>query len=181
GNALAAADGYVIAPGDITARLRRAHHVLVAGSDGSEATHRLALSIGAAAVVHADMMPDELAVVWAAVRARHYPIPSDIAQFMAVRLDQPPEDLMLADQDMTILVGLARGDTMAEVANQLGCSVRHARRHAHSLWNKLGVANRAQGLVVATRWGFLGRPVFSHTGVASHTSVDDGSVASHSS
>jgi len=156
GGPLEAVDGYVIMTGEAHPAPRRwAGVVLVAGATGSEGTHRYALSVGAAAVVHPAMAPEDLSVVWAAVLAGDYPLPLGIARSMARRLAQPPRQLVLSERDMIIVGGLSRGDTMAAIADRLGCSERHARRHTRSLWDTLGVANRAQGLVAAARWGLL--------------------------
>jgi DNA-binding NarL/FixJ family response regulator len=150
-------DGYVITADEDPPPQRGsgAGVLLVAGSDPTEEEHRFALRIGAAAFVHPGIADEDLATIWAAVMAGYYPLPRATAHPLASRLERPPAGLHLSGLDRIILAGLSRGDTMAEVATRLGCSDRHARRHARALWDTFGIPNRAQGLVAAARWGIL--------------------------
>jgi len=149
-------DGYVIAWGDQPPQGRLVTGlVLVVSITGSEDQHRWALQLGAAAVIDPSMSPAKFDAMWACVLAGLCPLPRRSAELLARRLAEPPKGLVVSPRDRIILEVLVSGGTVAAVADQLECSARHARRHIHSLWERFGVATRAQGLVAAARWGLI--------------------------
>ncbi|HEY5732011.1 MAG TPA: response regulator transcription factor [Anaerolineales bacterium] len=60
----------------------------------------------------------------------------------------------LTDREQEILAFIARGDTNAEIAEQLFISLKTVRNHVSSIFNKLQVTNRAQAAIRARDAGF---------------------------
>ena len=115
---------------------------------------RAAIQSGAAALIPHDVTVEAARAILTAVAAGSFPIPRHLAVALVTRLELPPAGV-LSDRDRIILDHLARGDTIATIARRLGCSQRHTRRHLRTLWDKMGVPGRAQGLITATRQGLL--------------------------
>lgn len=119
-----------------------------------ETAVRAVMRSGAAAIISPDVTVEEARAVLSAVAAGYFPVRRHLAVALATRLE--PETLTgLTERDRIILGHLARGDTIATIAQRLGCSERHTRRHLRALWDKMGVDGRAQGLVAAARQGLL--------------------------
>jgi|GEM_PF-3761349 len=119
-----------------------------------ETALRAVMRSGAAGVMPADVAIEEAHAILTAVAAGYFPIPHHLTAALATRLEPPPT-LVLAERDLIILQHLARGGTIRTIAQRIGCSERHTRRHLRTLWDKMGVQGRAQGLVVAARQGLL--------------------------
>lgn len=126
-------------------------HVIVT-TDIDETTVRTAMRAGAAAVIPPDLTVEAARVVFAAVAAGYFPIPHHHAAALSMRLEP---SITLTQRDLTILEHLARGDPLRVIAQRLGCSERHTRRHLRTLWDTMGVPGRAQGLVTAARRGLI--------------------------
>jgi len=119
-----------------------------------ETVLRAAMRSGAAALIPQDVTVEEARVILSAVTAGSFPVPHHLALALVTRLEPPPA-IVLTDRDRIILDHLAHGDTIATLARRLGCSERNTRRHLRTLWDKMGVSGRAQGLVAAARQGLL--------------------------
>lgn len=115
---------------------------------------RPAILSGAAALIPHDVTVKEARAILAAVAAGYFPIPRHLAVALATRLE-PLSTTVLTDRDRAILDHLARGDTIATIARRLGRSQRHTRRHLRTLWDRMGVPGRTQGLITAARQGLL--------------------------
>ena len=115
---------------------------------------RAVMRSGAAGVISSDVTVEEVRAILSAVVAGYFPVLYHLAVALATRLE-PLSATVLTDRDRVILEHLARGDTIRVIAQRLGCSERHTRRHLRTLWNKMGVPGRAQGLVAASRRGLL--------------------------
>lgn len=126
--------------------------IIVANAE--ETTIRRSMRSAIGAVISPDISVGDVRTVLTAAIGGYYPVPRHLAPLVATRLEAPKKQ-MLSERDRTILAHLASGGTMADLARELGCSERHARRHVHSLWNTMEVHGRAQGLVAAARRGFL--------------------------
>ncbi len=142
--------------------LPRASGAQVIVADVEETTIRRSMRAGDGALISPDISIEELRAVLTATTHGYYPVPQYLAKVVAARLVSPRTQT-LSDRDRTILTHLATGGTMIDLARELACSERHARRHVRSLWDTMEVHGRAQGLVAAARRGFLestddGRP-----------------------
>jgi len=115
---------------------------------------RAVMRSGAAGIMTPDVTVEEAQMILAAIAIGWFPVPHHLAMALATRLE-PEAAHVLSDRDRIILEHLARGDTTRVIAQHLGCSQRHTRRHLRTLWDKLGVNGRAQGLVAAARQGLL--------------------------
>lgn len=125
--------------------------LVVVAERAEESEQRLAARLGAAALIAADRLREDLGPVIQSVAAGYYPVPHRIAPSLVSRLDIPPNSIGL--DELAILERLLQGATVADVAAELGCSERHARRRLRTLWNQMGVSGRRQGLANAARWG----------------------------
>lgn len=115
---------------------------------------RAVMRSGAAGIITPSSTVEEARVILTAVVAGSFPIPRHLAPHLATRLEPATPDRLTA-RDRLILQRLGRGDTIRVIAQRLGCSERHTRRHLRTLWGKMGVDGRAQGLVAAARQGLL--------------------------
>src|SRR5437764_14555632 len=61
----------------------------------------------------------------------------------------------LAPMQTRVLAELANGKRYKEIASTLGISESTVRSHAHMTYRKLGVADRAQAVLLATKRGWL--------------------------
>lgn len=57
----------------------------------------------------------------------------------------------LSERQMEILQSASRGFTTEEIAGQLGISVGRVLKHFHTIFEKLGVANRSEAIATAMR------------------------------
>jgi len=126
--------------------------VVVDGID--ETVVRSVMRSGAAGIISPDVTIEEARVILSAVVAGSFPVPHGLVVSLASRLE-PATRAGLTERDRVILEHLAHGDTITAIARRLGRSPRHTRRHLRSLWDKMGVDSRAQGLVAAARQGLL--------------------------
>jgi DNA-binding NarL/FixJ family response regulator len=150
-------DAVVITSGEVGTTAKPRGRLLVAGDTGSEETHRHAIRNHVAAVIPSDVTPDQFGAIWSTVNAGYYPMPANLSSSIVGRLEKPPEDICLSGVERDIMKLLSEGATVANIAERVGCSERHARRRLRSLWDTLGADSRSQALVAATRWGLLGR------------------------
>lgn len=79
----------------------------------------------------------------------HAPAP---ASEMAV---EPSEPSPFTPRELDALRGLAGGGTYREIAEELGLSPSTLRSHLHNVYGKLGVADRAQAVLMAAERGWL--------------------------
>ena len=115
---------------------------------------RAVMRSGAAGIMTPDITVEEAQMILAAIAIGWFPVPHHLAVALATSLE-PATPAGLTKRDRIILEHLAHGDTTRVIAQHLGCSQRHTRRHLRALWDKMGVDGRAQGLVTATRQGLL--------------------------
>lgn len=150
----ASLDAYVVIATEYVQPLSLASGIQVIVTDIDEVTIRHAMETGVGAVIAPDISIDDLRAVLTAATHGYYPVPRHLSAIVASRLEAPKPQT-LSRRDLTIRRHLAQGGTMIDLAQQLGCSERHARRHVRALWNTMGVHGRAQGLVAAARRGLL--------------------------
>jgi putative nucleotidyltransferase with HDIG domain len=61
----------------------------------------------------------------------------------------------LSDREYAVLVQLANGSVYGEIGRELGISTSTVRSHLHKIYAKLGVIDRAQAVLIASRSGWL--------------------------
>jgi DNA-binding NarL/FixJ family response regulator len=80
----------------------------------------------------------------------------DIARSMASRIPvAPAPEAWVTDDEADWLRSLADGDTVADLAERIGYSERETFRTLHDLYLRLGVRNRTEAIIWATRHGIL--------------------------
>jgi len=89
------------------------------------------------------LRPDEL-------RRLMYELPGSPSQRQL-----PTDPCPLSGQEVRVLQHLAKGRVYKEIAHELGLSPSTIRTHLHNIYRKLGVANRAQAVLLATGRGWL--------------------------
>lgn len=108
---------------------------------------------GAGAIDDSDSLPELAHAIAAAVDDR-VSVPSSIIRAMAQRI--PPEvDAMVDDVEAGWLRALAAGETVAALAERIGYSERETYRLLGALYQRLGVTNRTEAIIWATRHGVL--------------------------
>ncbi len=113
-----------------------------------------AFRAGAWGVVSRDACPEEITAVLVATCIGRCLLPVSVAQFLA--FESPPiEHPLLLSAEVTWLSALLEGATVAEIARKAGYSEREMFRRLASLYDRMGVASRAQALLTAGRWGLL--------------------------
>jgi DNA-binding NarL/FixJ family response regulator len=68
------------------------------------------------------------------------------------RVEQP---CPLSSRELEVLVALADGMVYKQIAHELSLSVSTVRSHLHRAYAKLGVADRAQAVLLATKHGWI--------------------------
>lgn len=81
---------------------------------------------------------------------------ADLAEAMKRRLS--PSGPQLSPREREVLVHLAEGMSVAEIAKALFISESTTKTHISKLYDKLGVANRPQAIMAGLRMGLLRNP-----------------------
>jgi DNA-binding NarL/FixJ family response regulator len=68
---------------------------------------------------------------------------------------EPAEPSPFTPRELDALRGLAGGGTYKDIAEELGLSTSTLRSHLHNVYGKLGVADRAQAVLMAAERGWL--------------------------
>jgi DNA-binding NarL/FixJ family response regulator len=139
------------------AREADADAVLVALVEGGDARAiRTALMDGATAAASVDAPLDELTQVVGVALAGKVVLDAPVAEALA-RGCLGPEllDCAVSDPEVDWLRGLARGDTVAELAEAAAFSEREMYRQLGALYERLGAANRTQAIVRAAQLGLI--------------------------
>ena len=83
-------------------------------------------------------------------------VPLPIMRAMAQRIPPPNEvDVIVDDTEADWLRALAGGETVAALAERIGYSERETYRLLGALYQKIGVTNRTEAIIWATRHGVL--------------------------
>jgi DNA-binding NarL/FixJ family response regulator len=61
----------------------------------------------------------------------------------------------LSRQEREVLKGLAASKVYKEIAHDLGIAASTVRSHLHNVYAKLGAADRAQAVLIASREGWI--------------------------
>jgi DNA-binding NarL/FixJ family response regulator len=115
-----------------------------------------AVRAGASGAIDDADPADELReVISSALRGR-VSAPIHLARAMAQRIPPPPEISATVDgREAEWLQLLARGETVASLAEHIGYSERETYRMLGDLYQRLGVTNRTEAIIWATRHGVL--------------------------
>jgi DNA-binding NarL/FixJ family response regulator len=113
--------------------------------------YQLALSAGADAAVPRDAPLEEILSVFKAALGDRTLLPTDVAREMAEDGGAPSPAPELTEVERALLHALASGDTVSQIADELGFSDRELYRRLRRLYLRLGVDNRSEALVLAAR------------------------------
>ncbi|MET0334282.1 MAG: LuxR C-terminal-related transcriptional regulator, partial [Rhizobacter sp.] len=101
--------------------------------------------------------PDALiAAVTAVARGQRYVDPAT-AQAMALAQlegDASPADT-LSEREFSVFIQLARGQSVAQIAETLNLSPSTVGTHLYHVKQKLGASNQSELTLVALRWGLI--------------------------
>ena len=137
------------------ADVRTGARVVAVATHPTVADARRALGSGASGVLDRRGDADAILAALAAAVGGFTVLPPALAPALLTRLDDPPSSIELQPADLELLQDLATGMTLDDVALLRDRSTRTIRRDLRDLWRRMGVTGRAQGLVLAARWGVV--------------------------
>lgn len=140
----------------------RAHHPdarVLALSAHDDATHaRRALREGALGFLSKRGAPEALIDAVTTIAAGHRYLDHEVAQKLAVAehagSDQPPTE-RLSEREFEVFMRLARGMTVARIAEDLKLSASTVGTHLYNIKQKLGVSNQSELTLLAVRYGLI--------------------------
>ena len=147
-------DVTMLDPGEVT-EVRTGGVVLAAAQHPTVADTRRVLGLGLAGVIDRRGEPDAIVPALTAAVAGLTVLPPVLAPVLLTRLEDPPPTVELEAADLELLQDVASGMTLDDVALVRDRSTRTIRRELRDLWARMGVTGRAQGLVLAARWGLV--------------------------
>lgn len=114
------------------------------------------LRAGARGAVDDSDTERELAEVLRSAIADRVSVPLAIVRAMAQRIPPPNEvDVIVDETEVDWLRALGGGETVAALAERIGYSERETYRLLGALYQKIGVTNRTEAIIWATRHGVL--------------------------
>jgi two-component system nitrate/nitrite response regulator NarL len=130
--------------------------VLLSGHTSGDTVYR-AVAMGALGVLSKDAMPDEIGDAVAAVARGETVLHPDaqLALAAAVRRREDTSRPQLTEREQQVLALLAEGRSAPEIGRTLYLSTATIKSHLHTLYDKLGVSDRAAAVAVAMRTGLL--------------------------
>lgn len=131
--------------------------VLVLSAHEDTAHPRRALNAGAQGYLSKRSAPETLPEAVRAVAAGRRWLDAQTAQRLALSQleggDSPFEQL--SEREFEVFVRLARGTSVADIANQLSLSPSTVGTHLYHIKQKLGAGNQAELTLLALRWGVI--------------------------
>jgi two-component system invasion response regulator UvrY len=131
--------------------------VLALSAHEDTAHPRRVLKAGALGYLAKRSAPDALiAAVSAVARGERY-VDAQTAQALAVAQidgEASPVDA-LSEREFSVFIQLARGMTVAQIAENLKLSPSTVGTHLYHVKQKLGVGNQSELTLVALRWGLI--------------------------
>lgn len=114
-----------------------------------------ALDRGATGVAPWEAAPEEIVRVLHAAADGLAALPLDVARSLARQgcPNTPPE--WMTTTAVECLRSLANGTTVGAMARRTGCSERAMYRRLQSLYGRMGVTNRSEAILQASRWGLV--------------------------
>jgi two-component system invasion response regulator UvrY len=134
-----------------------AARVLVLSAHEDTAHPRRALKAGALGYLAKRSAPDELIAAVRAVAAGRRYVDARTAQALAVAQidgDASPVDL-LSEREFAVFLQLARGASVAQIAEQLKLAPSTVGTHLYHVKQKLNAGNQSELTLIALRWGLL--------------------------
>lgn len=144
-----------------TVRRLRAHHptlkVLVLSAHEDTAHARRALAAGAMGYLSKRSAPDALVeALQHLARGQRYIEPALAQKLALAQLGDDPNPVeALSEREFAVFVPLARGASVAAIAEQLHLSPSTVGTHLYHIKQKLGAANQAELTLIALRWGVI--------------------------
>ena len=129
--------------------------VLAAAKHPTAAVARRVIGLGASGVIDRRGDPHAIVPALTAAVTGLTVLPPALGPVLLTRLDDPPAAVELDAADLELLQDVASGMTLDDVALVRDRSTRTIRRDLRDLWARMGVTGRAQGLVLAARWGLV--------------------------
>jgi two-component system invasion response regulator UvrY len=131
--------------------------VLVLSAHEDTAHPQRALRAGALGYLAKRSAPEALpAAVHAVARGERYVDPQTAQALATARIDGPdsPADV-LSEREFSVFIQLARGASVAQVADHLNLSPSTVGTHLYHLKQKLHASNQSELTLVALRWGLI--------------------------
>ena len=114
-----------------------------------------ALRSGAVAAVAWEAVPEAIVRVLVAALEGDTLMPAGVAQALAAKLPAIEDPDWITHEELTWLSILADGGTVHDLAEKVGYSERALYRLLHALYGRLGVENRTEAILQASRRGLL--------------------------
>jgi two-component system invasion response regulator UvrY len=131
--------------------------ILALSAHEDTAHPRRVLRAGALGYLAKRSAPEALiAAVQAVARGERY-LDQQTAQALAVAQlegEQSPAD-MLSEREFSVFLQLARGRTVAQIAEDLKLSASTVGTHLYHVKQKLNASNQSELTLVALRWGLI--------------------------
>ncbi len=120
------------------------------------ASFAAAVRAGACGVIDDADSLEVLEEVVKSARVGRVSVPRPLADAMARRIPATPDaDAWVSEDEANWLIALAQGATVASLADRIGYSERETYRTLGDLYARLGVTNRTEAIIWATRHGVL--------------------------
>ncbi|OYU99107.1 MAG: DNA-binding response regulator [Burkholderiales bacterium PBB5] len=132
--------------------------VLVLSAHEDTAHPQRALRAGALGYLSKRSAPDALIAAVTTVAAGKPYVDAATAQTLAlaqIRGDTSPAQA-LSEREFSVFIQLARGHSVAQIADALSLSPSTVGTHLYNVKQKLGAANQSELTLVALQWGLLG-------------------------
>jgi DNA-binding NarL/FixJ family response regulator len=114
-------------------------------------TYAEALRNGAVAAVAWEAVPEGIVKVLTAALESDTLIPTAVAQALAAKLPAFEDPDWITHEELAWLRTLARGSTVHDLAKNVGYSDRALYRLLHALYGRMGVSNRTEAILQASR------------------------------
>jgi two-component system invasion response regulator UvrY len=131
--------------------------VLVLSAHEDTAHARRVLAAGALGYLSKRSAPEALVQAVCCVAAGQHYIEAALAQKLALAQlggEASPVDA-LSEREFAVFVRLAKGGTVAAIAQQLSVSASTVGTHLYNIKQKLGATNQAELTLIALRWGVI--------------------------
>jgi two-component system invasion response regulator UvrY len=131
--------------------------VLVLSAHEDTAHARRVLAAGALGYLSKRSAPEALVQAVSTVAAGQRYIEAALAQKLALAQlggEASPVEA-LSEREFAVFVRLAKGETVAAIAQQLSLSASTVGTHLYNIKQKLGASNQAELTLIALRWGVI--------------------------
>jgi two-component system invasion response regulator UvrY len=131
--------------------------ILALSAHEDTAHPRRVLRAGALGYLTKRSAPDALIAAVTAVAAHEAYVDAQTARALAmaqVKGETSPAD-MLSEREFSVFLQLARGQTVAQIADNLKLSPSTVGTHLYRIKQKLGASNQSELTLVALQWGLI--------------------------